>query len=448
MVIFRPIDLGRPELRRPRGVLAVATCIWCLSGIAAVTPGIALGQSTSVRSCTPVAFTGRVGPARPSRCQRRARPTSGSPRGRRGHAGVRGPAGFVGLPGPEGLQGLPGATGPAGLTGMASATGLTGQEGAIGVTGSTGPTGNEGAAGPAGPIGLAGLIGLTGARGATGFAGLPGLPGAAGSAGPTGLPGVAGSEGQAGPKGETGAAGIPGPAGPQGEKGVAGPAGLKGETGLAGSAGPKGETGAEGPSGSVGLPGATGVAGPAGPEGSSGSQAYAEFYALMPPDNAATVAAGAPVFFPQNGPTAGGIVRLDSGEFVLPRAGTYGVDFSVSVTGAGTARDRTRFRERDGRIALYGLWTSDRYQSDCRRCTHYDDRRELNGRASQSGGKHSGTHDHTARRRHASRRCFHRDPAAQLTRAIAAISDGGILLRFEFPACRTAGPHSCTRGQS
>jgi hypothetical protein len=55
----------------------------------------------------------------------------------------------------------------------------------------------------------------------------------------------------------------------------------------------------------------------------------------MPPDNAATDAAGAPVSFPQNGPTAGGIARLDPGEFVLPRIGTYSVDFSVSVTEPG-----------------------------------------------------------------------------------------------------------------
>jgi hypothetical protein len=55
----------------------------------------------------------------------------------------------------------------------------------------------------------------------------------------------------------------------------------------------------------------------------------------MPPDNAATVAAGAPVLFPQDGPTAGGVVRLNLGEFVLPRAGTYNVDFSVSVTEPG-----------------------------------------------------------------------------------------------------------------
>jgi Collagen triple helix repeat (20 copies) len=186
-----------------------------------------------------------------------------------------------------------------------------------------------------------GFTGATGATGSTGFAGLPGLPGAVGATGytgPAGLPGVAGSEGQAGPKGETGTAGIAGPAGSNGEKGVTGSAGQsgpKGETGTAGSAGPKGETGAAGLTGSIGPAGATGAAGPAGPEGASGSPAYAEFYALMPPGNAATVAAGSPVSFPQSGATAGGIVRLNPAEFVLPRVGTYSVDFSVSVTEAG-----------------------------------------------------------------------------------------------------------------
>ena len=180
--------------------------------------------------------------------------------------------------------------------------------------------GLTGLGGATGASGTVGATGLTGAMGATGFAGLPGpsgAVGATGSAGPTGL------------KGETGAAGIAGPEGEKGVTGNVGPAGFEGEAGIAGvagSVGPKGETGAEGPSGSVGPPG---------PEGSSGSPAYAEFYALMPPDNAAPVAAGAPVLFPQNGPIAGGIVRLSSGKFVLPRVGTYSVDFSVSADEPG-----------------------------------------------------------------------------------------------------------------
>jgi hypothetical protein len=66
--------------------------------------------------------------------------------------------------------------------------------------------------------------------------------------------------------------------------------------------------------------------------------AYAEFYALMPPDNAATVGAGTPVQFPQNGPTTGAITRRggsSSTEFVLPVIGTYRVAFSVSVNEPG-----------------------------------------------------------------------------------------------------------------
>ncbi len=58
----------------------------------------------------------------------------------------------------------------------------------------------------------------------------------------------------------------------------------------------------------------------------------------MPPDNAATVAVGAPVQFPQNGPTSNVITRLagkPSTDFVLPNIGTYSVDFSVSVDEAG-----------------------------------------------------------------------------------------------------------------
>ena len=55
----------------------------------------------------------------------------------------------------------------------------------------------------------------------------------------------------------------------------------------------------------------------------------------MPPDNAATVAAGTAVAFPQNGPTSGTIVRLGASTFQLPDIGTYRVSFSVSVSEPG-----------------------------------------------------------------------------------------------------------------
>jgi hypothetical protein len=61
----------------------------------------------------------------------------------------------------------------------------------------------------------------------------------------------------------------------------------------------------------------------------------------MPSDNAATVAPGAPVQFPENGPTTGVITRgagsslIEATEFVLPNIGTYRVAFSVSISEAG-----------------------------------------------------------------------------------------------------------------
>jgi BclA C-terminal domain len=55
----------------------------------------------------------------------------------------------------------------------------------------------------------------------------------------------------------------------------------------------------------------------------------------MPPDNAATVAPGTAVSFPQDGPLAGGIIRSSPSTFTLPAIGTYRVAFSVSVTEAG-----------------------------------------------------------------------------------------------------------------
>ena len=63
---------------------------------------------------------------------------------------------------------------------------------------------------------------------------------------------------------------------------------------------------------------------------------YADFYALMPPDNSATVAPGTDVSFPQNGPIANtNIGRLGPSSFNLGPIGTYQILFQVSVTEAG-----------------------------------------------------------------------------------------------------------------
>jgi hypothetical protein len=63
---------------------------------------------------------------------------------------------------------------------------------------------------------------------------------------------------------------------------------------------------------------------------------FADFYALMPSDNAATVAPGTDVSFPQNGPSSGTVItRTGTSTFNLSVIGTYQVLFQVSVTEAG-----------------------------------------------------------------------------------------------------------------
>ncbi|MDZ4811053.1 MAG: hypothetical protein SGI99_00360 [Pseudomonadota bacterium] len=66
-----------------------------------------------------------------------------------------------------------------------------------------------------------------------------------------------------------------------------------------------------------------------------GSREFADFFALMFPDNAATVAPGTDVDFPQNGPQSGGITRLTADAFNLSAIGTYQVFFQVSITEPG-----------------------------------------------------------------------------------------------------------------
>ena len=83
--------------------------------------------------------------------------------------------------------------------------------------------------------------------------------------------------------------------------------------------------------------GSAGESGPVGPPGPSGGVLnFADFYALMPPDNSATVAPGTDVSFPQNGPNSGsGIVRTGPSAFNLSLIGSYQILFQGSVTEAG-----------------------------------------------------------------------------------------------------------------
>ncbi len=162
----------------------------------------------------------------------------------------------------------------------------------------------------------------------------PGPQGPQGPIGPRGLIGPRGPQGAigpAGPQGAVGETGLAGPQGPIGETGPAGPQGPIGETGPAGPQGPIGETGPVGPQGPIGE---TGPAGPQGPAG--GVLNFADFYALMPPDNADTVAPGTDVSFPQDGPVSSSdIARTGDSSFNLAQVGTYQVFFQVSVTEAG-----------------------------------------------------------------------------------------------------------------
>lgn len=91
------------------------------------------------------------------------------------------------------------------------------------------------------------------------------------------------------------------------------------------------------PLGPTGPQGVTGETGPTGPQGATGGILnYADFYALMPPDNAATVAPGTDVSFPQDGPNSGSdISRIGPDSFNLAQIGTYQIFFEVSVDEAG-----------------------------------------------------------------------------------------------------------------
>jgi hypothetical protein len=187
-----------------------------------------------------------------------------------------------------------------------------------------------GTGGSQGPQGVPGPTGATGAAGATG---------ATGTVGPTGPPGAAGAAGATGSAGAAGPAGPPGPAGaigPAGPTGSTGPAGATGAAGAQGSPGATGGVGATGAPGSVGATGGTGAMGPVGPAGPPGLLDFANFYAVMPPDNAATVATLFPILFPVNGPSSGGgITRTSPSAFNLASIGVYEVTFQASTTEAG-----------------------------------------------------------------------------------------------------------------
>lgn len=115
----------------------------------------------------------------------------------------------------------------------------------------------------------------------------------------------------------------------------------RGDRLLAEAGGAQGIAGVAGPAGAPGLAGAAGAAGIQGIPGIPGTPGlldFADFYALMPSDNPATIAGGAPILFPQSGPTTGTITRQGGSSFttfILPSIGTYLVQFQASIDESG-----------------------------------------------------------------------------------------------------------------
>ncbi len=184
--------------------------------------------------------------------------------------------------------------------------------------------------GPQGPIGPRGPQGISGPQGPEGPQGIAGPQGETGAVGPQGPIGLTGATGPQGPIGLTG------PTGPQGPIGLTGPTGPQGPIGLTGPAGPQGPIGLTGPAGPQGPIGLTGPTGPQGPVGPAGSfLGYADFYAIMPADNADPIAPGEDVAFPEQsfiGSTS--ITRTSDSSFTFTEAGIYLVLFNAAVSEA------------------------------------------------------------------------------------------------------------------
>lgn len=243
--------------------------------------------------------------------------------------------GATGLQGPQGIQGSVGPVGSQGLAGL---------QGLVGLPGLLGPQGVQGIAGPVGPIGLIGTTGLPGVSGISGAAGTTGAAGAGGAVGPTGPAGTIDIVNNwfSSTTYQIGQVVFCAACSSNGSSYVATAANTNQDpptqTGiwqLIAQAGATGPTGAQGIEGSIG---ATGATGPAGATGAAvGVLDFADFYALMPPDNAATVAVGTDVSFPGDGPASGSglIARTSASSINLSDIGTYQVLFQVSVDEAG-----------------------------------------------------------------------------------------------------------------
>ena len=124
--------------------------------------------------------------------------------------------------------------------------------------------------------------------------------------------------GPAGPTGPRGAMGVKGDPGPQGIPGI------PGIPGVTGARGPTGATGATGPTGATGATGPTGA-------GSTFSPAYIQLSTL----SFQTLTPGTPVqfaTFTTLGPNL--VLTNTTNAIIIPVAGTYQVDYAITVIGA------------------------------------------------------------------------------------------------------------------
>ncbi len=263
-----------------------------------------------------------------------------------GATGPTGPAGPAGGPtgptGPTGPQGIQGPTGPQGIQGPTGPQGIQGIPGIQGPQGIQGATGPQGEIGPTGPTGTSSTITI----GTT----TTGEPGTEATITNTGTQEAAIfnftiPQGPTGPTGPQGIQGIPGIQGPQGIQGATGPQGEIGPTGPTGTSSTitigtttTGEPGTEATVTNTGTPEAAifNFTIPQGPTGPTNIPNFANYYALMPGDNTATIAPGTDISFPQDGPTSGtNITRTDDTTFNLEPIGTYQILFQASIEEAG-----------------------------------------------------------------------------------------------------------------
>ena len=98
--------------------------------------------------------------------------------------------------------------------------------------------------------------------------------------------------------------------------------------------------GPDGPQGIQGIPGiagANGTSGMNGVNGTNGAVDFADFFALMPGNNTATVAVGGDLQLPLVGPAKSGtgITSSSATQVNLAAVGTYEVSFFVSIAEAG-----------------------------------------------------------------------------------------------------------------